>query len=56
MSLAQIRESRAAKVTAMRQILSAADGRSLNAGEQTQFDSLKNEITGLEAQESRRVC
>jgi HK97 family phage major capsid protein len=37
----------------MRQILSAADGRSLNPQEQTQFDSLKAEITGLEAQESR---
>ena len=55
MSLAQIRESRAAKVGNMRNLLATAESekRSLNAGEQTQFDSLKTEITGLEAQEAR---
>lgn len=55
MNLAAIRENRAAKVTAMRQLLTTAETekRSLNAGEQSTFDSLKTEITGLEAQEAR---
>lgn len=55
MSIAQIRESRAQKVATMRNLLSAAEGekRSLNAGEQSAFDGLKAEITGLEAAEGR---
>ena len=55
MSLASIRESRAAKVGTMRNLLATAESekRSLNPAEQNSFDSLKNEITGLEAQESR---
>ena len=52
-TIAQIRETRAAKVAAMRQLLNTAEGRSLTAAEQTSFDSLKTEVTGLEAQEAR---
>ena len=55
MSIAQIRESRAQKVSAMRNLLSAAESekRSLNATEQTAFDGLKAEITSLEVAEGR---
>ena len=55
MSLAQIRETRAAKVADMRNMLNTAQGekRSLNPAEQTAFDSLKASITDLESQESR---
>lgn len=54
-TIAQIRETRAAKVAAMRNLLTTAEGekRSLNAGEQSAFDVLKSEITGLEAAEGR---
>ena len=57
MSLAQIRETRAAKVADMRRLLSVAETekRSLNANEQTQFDGLKTEITGLEQSEARTL-
>ena len=57
MNIAQIRETRAAKVADMRRLLTTAESekRSLNAAEQTAFDSLKGEVTGLEAQESRAV-
>lgn len=55
MTISQIRENRAAKVLAMRQLLTTAETekRSLNPAEQSSFDSLKTEITGLEAQEGR---
>lgn len=55
MSIHQIRETRAAKVAQMRNLLNTAESekRSLNTGEQTTFDTLKTEITGLEAQEAR---
>ena len=54
-TLAQIRENRAAKVAAMRQLLNTAETekRSLNSQEQSAFDSMKTEVTGLEAQEAR---
>lgn len=55
MTIAAIRETRAAKVADMRRLLTTAESekRSLNAGEQTAFDALKTEITGLEAAEGR---
>lgn len=55
MSLAQIRETRAAKVAEMRQMLNTAQGekRSLNPAEQSAFDSLKIAVTDLEGQETR---
>ena len=55
MTIAQIRESRAAKVSQMRSLLTTAESekRSLNAGEQSAFDVLKADITGLEASEAR---
>ncbi|MDO8264636.1 MAG: phage major capsid protein [Gallionella sp.] len=55
MTIASIRESRAAKVSDMRRLLTTAESekRSLNAGEQSAFDTLKTEITGLESQEAR---
>lgn len=55
MNLAAIREARASKVTAMRGILSVAEGekRSLTTAEQGTFDSLKGEVTTLEADEQR---
>lgn len=55
MTIAQIRETRAAKVAAMRNMLNTAESekRSLNAAEQTAFDGLKTDITGLEASEAR---
>lgn len=48
--LATIRETRAAKVAEMRQMLNAAQSekRSLNPQEQSAFDSLKATITDLE--------
>lgn len=53
--LATIRETRAAKVAEMRQMLNAAQSekRSLNPQEQSAFDSLKASITDLEGQEQR---
>lgn len=53
--LATIRETRAAKVLEMRQMLNAAQSekRSLNPQEQSAFDTLKATITDLEGQESR---
>lgn len=55
MSLAQIRETRAAKVAEMRNMLNTAQGekRSLNPQEQSAFDTLKATITDLEGQEQR---
>ena len=55
MSLAQIRETRAAKVANMRNLLATAESekRSLNPGEQTTFDTLKTDIQSLESQEAR---
>ncbi len=55
MTIAAIRENRAAKVSDMRRLLATAESekRSLNATEQASFDSLKTSITDLEAQESR---
>lgn len=55
MNIAAIRESRAAKVTDMRKLLTTAETekRSLNAAEQSAFDAIKADITGLEAQEGR---
>ena len=55
MTIAAIRESRAAKVSAMRTMLNTAETekRSLNPAEQSAFDTLKGEITGLEAAEGR---
>lgn len=57
MSLAAIRESRAAKVSDMRRLLATAESekRNLNAAEQASFDALKIGITDLEAQESRAL-
>lgn len=55
MSIAQIRETRAAKVSTMRNMLNTAESekRSLNPAEQSAFDALKTEITALEGQEAR---
>ena len=55
MSIAQIRESRAAKVASMRNLLTVAETekRSLNAGEQVAFDKIKTEVQDLEGQEQR---
>jgi HK97 family phage major capsid protein len=55
MTIAAIRETRAAKVSDMRRLLATAESekRSLNAAEQANFDALKTSITDLEAQESR---
>lgn len=55
MSIAAIRESRTAKVADMRRLLTTAEAekRSLNPSEQSAFDALKGEITGLEQQEAR---
>ena len=55
MTIAAIRETRAAKVSDMRRLLATAESekRSLNATEQSAFDALKTSITDLEAQESR---
>ena len=55
MNIAAIREARTGKVQTMRQLLSAAESekRSLNPAEQSTFDTLKADITGLEASEAR---
>lgn len=57
MTLARIRAARAAKVAAARALLTAAETeqRSLTAEQQAQFTTLQNEITALEADESRQV-
>lgn len=57
MSLAQIRETRAAKVAEMRSLLNTAQSekRSLNPAEQTAFDGLKAAVTNLEGEESRAL-
>jgi HK97 family phage major capsid protein len=55
MTLAAIREARAAKVLTMRSMLATAESekRSLNPAEQTAFDASKLEVTALDGQESR---
>lgn len=55
MTIAAIRENRAAKVQSMRQLLSAAETekRSLNPAEQSTFDKLKTDVQDMEGQESR---
>ena len=55
MNLSAIREAKASKVVVLRGMLSAADieKRALNSDEQSKFDLLKSEITGLEAHEQR---
>lgn len=55
MTIAQIRETRAAKVQAMRAMLTTAESekRSLNQAEQAGFDKIKIEVQDLEAQEQR---
>ena len=55
MNLASIRETRAAKVSDMRKLLTTAESekRSLNAAEQTAFDGIKTQVQDLEAQEGR---
>lgn len=55
MTLAEIREAKARKVVEMRTILAKAETekRSLTEAEQTGFDKLKGEVTGLEADEQR---
>lgn len=55
MTIAQIRETRAAKVAAMRNMLTTAESekRSLNQAEQSGFDKIKIEVQDLEAQEQR---
>lgn len=57
MTLAEIREKRAAKVSAARAILAKAESekRSINAEETKAFDGYKAEIEDLEAQEKRAV-
>lgn len=55
MTIAAIRESRAAKVGDMRRLLTTAETekRSLNAAEKSAFDKIKTEVQDLEGQESR---
>ncbi|MFT4174076.1 MAG: phage major capsid protein [Rhodocyclaceae bacterium] len=55
MKLAAIREARAAKTAEMRKILSSADAekRSLTDAEKAAFDSLRTEVTALDADEQR---
>lgn len=53
MTLAEIREARAAKVAEMRSLL--ADNKTLTADQQKAFDTMKAEVTGLEAQEARQA-
>ena len=57
MTIAAIRENRAAKVAEMRTLLNTAQGekRSLNQAEQTAFDTLKAAVTNLEGEESRAL-
>ncbi|MGA0583249.1 MAG: phage major capsid protein [Castellaniella sp.] len=52
MTLAEIREVRAAKVAEMRSLL--ADNKTLTPDQQKAFDALKAEVTSLEAQEARQ--
>lgn len=54
-SLAAIREAKASKVVALRALLAGADTekRALNSDEQSKFDTIKGEITTLEASEQR---
>lgn len=55
MKLIQIREAKASKVAALRGLLAGADTekRALSSDEQSKFDLIKGEITGLEADEQR---
>ena len=55
MTLSAIRESRAAKVGEMRNLLSKAEAekRSLSADEHAKFDAIKADVTDLEGQETR---
>lgn len=55
MNLQAIREAKAAKVAAARAIVAKAEGekRSLTAEESASFDTIKGEITSLEADETR---
>lgn len=55
MNLSAIREAKASKVVALRGLLSAAETekRALSSDEQSKFDLIKGEITGLEADEQR---
>lgn len=55
MTLAAIREQRAAKVLDMRKLLTTAETekRSLNAAEQSAFDAIKTQVQDLEGQEGR---
>lgn len=57
MTIAAIRETRAAKVADMRKLLNVAEveKRSLNAAEQTAFDAIKTQVQDLEGQEGRAV-
>lgn len=57
MTLAAIRESRAAKVSDMRKLLTTAESekRSLNPAEQSSFDAIKAQVQDLEGQEGRAV-
>jgi len=54
MSLQDIREQRSVKVSEARALLTAAGDRALTADETAKFDSLKSEITALEAAEARQ--
>jgi HK97 family phage major capsid protein len=56
MTLQEIRAARAAKVAAMRALITAAENekRSLTPEQQTQFTTLQSEITALEADEQRQ--
>jgi HK97 family phage major capsid protein len=56
MTLAEIRQRKAAKVAEQRALLAKAqtENRNLNADEASKFDALKAEITDLEAAESRQ--
>ncbi|MGB4925668.1 MAG: phage major capsid protein [Giesbergeria sp.] len=55
MKLHEIRQKKAAKVAEARTLLTTAETekRSLNTAEQTAFDAIKDEITGLEGHEAR---
>lgn len=56
MTLAEIRQRKAAKTAEARALLAKAEteNRALNADESAKFDTLKSEITDLEAQEQRQ--
>ena len=55
MNLSAIREAKASKVATLRGMLASADTekRALNSDEQSKFDAIKGEITGLEVDEQR---